>query len=100
MIWSGSSPETKVSEHTTLAMNPVAMWGAVLGHAAVSATTLDAAAIVTMVNPRFCMLVSGRLMSRHQMTHHRGGGSPGSKIARAKLQADWPILKFIYGINR
>jgi hypothetical protein len=43
-------------------MKPVAIFcGAPLGHAAVSAATLAAAAVVTINNPRLCMLVSGRM---------------------------------------
>ncbi|MGP8122946.1 MAG: hypothetical protein ACLP8B_20780 [Xanthobacteraceae bacterium] len=45
------------------------------------------------------MLVSGRLMSRHQMTHHRGGGSPGSKIAAPKPETGWAISKIRLEIN-
>jgi len=55
--------------------------------------------MVTMINPRLRMLVSGRLMSRKKVTQKRGCGSPGSKVAAPKPEAGRPISKIRLQIN-
>src|SRR5262249_10281295 len=83
---SGSRPETKVSEHSTLATKPVATFGRSRARQAVTTSALSAVvAARAKIRLRRVMAVSGGAVAAHKPWPARPH-SPDSKISLAETR--------------